>query len=109
MDDLLSFEKLTAQPPPYLHEIRFSVAENLLHPHQIPYLQRKPALEVINQGGGRICKYGDEYAGVGFGLFIPEPLIGGLFVKPEYPSKGIGFAWRGSPAGCWSTAPKRSA
>ena len=84
--------KLTAQHLPYLYEIRFSVEENLLHPHQIQYLQRTQALEDINQGGGWICKYGDDYAGVGFGLFIPEPLIGGLFVKPEYQSLGIGSA-----------------
>ncbi|AEF43398.1 MULTISPECIES: GNAT family N-acetyltransferase [Serratia] len=90
MDSLLTFEKLTEKHLPYLYEIRFSVEENLLHPHQIQYLQRKQALEDINQGGGWICKYGSDYAGVGLGLFIPDPLIGGLFVKPEYQSKGIG-------------------
>ncbi|KKZ18481.1 MULTISPECIES: GNAT family N-acetyltransferase [Serratia] len=92
MDSLITFEKLTAKHLPYLYEIRFSVEENLLHPHQIQYLQRKQALEDINQGGGWICKYGEDYAGVGFGLFIPEPLIGGLFVKPEYQSMGMGSA-----------------
>lgn len=50
MDSLITFEKLTAQHLPYLYEIRFSVEENLLHPHQIQYLQRKQALEDINQG-----------------------------------------------------------
>ncbi|CAI1212347.1 GNAT family N-acetyltransferase [Serratia proteamaculans] len=92
MDSLITFEKLAAKHLPYLYEIRFSVEENPLHPHQIQYLQRTQALDDINQGGGRICKYGEDYAGVGFGLFIPEPLIGGLFVKPEYQSKGIGSA-----------------
>lgn len=100
---------MTAQHLPYLYEIRFSVEENLLHPHQIQYLQRKQALEDINQGGGWICKHGDDYAGVGFGLFIPEPLIGGLFVKPEYQSKGSAPpCWPGSLTGCLSTALKLS-
>lgn len=49
MDSLITFEKLTAQHLPYLYEIRFSVEENLLHPHQIQYLQRTQALEDINQ------------------------------------------------------------
>ncbi|MBL1188400.1 GNAT family N-acetyltransferase, partial [Escherichia coli] len=62
------------------------------HPLQNQDLHRTQALDDINQGGGWICKCGDDYAGVGFGLFIPEPLIGGLFVKPEYQSKGIGSA-----------------
>ena len=35
MDSLITFEKLTAKHLPYLYEIRFSVEENLLHPHQI--------------------------------------------------------------------------
>ncbi|MBF1995211.1 GNAT family N-acetyltransferase [Serratia symbiotica] len=73
-----------------LYEIRFSVTENLLHAHQIKYLQRKQAVEDIRQGGGWICKSGNEYLGYGFGIFAPEPLIGGLFVKPEFQRNGIG-------------------
>lgn len=84
------FHKLTEQHLKYIYEIRFSVLENRLHGHQIQYLQREQALEDINQGGGWICKVDNEYAGYGFGIFIPDPLIGGLFVKPEFQNKGIG-------------------
>ena len=52
MDSLITFEKLTAKHLPYLYEIRFSVEENPLHPHQIQYLHRTQALDDINQGGG---------------------------------------------------------
>lgn len=84
------YEKLVAHHLPYLYEIRFSVLENILHPHQIQYLLREQAVKDINQGGGWICRSGDEYIGVSFGLFIPEPIIGGLFVKPEFQSRGVG-------------------
>lgn len=86
----LCYEKLKPEHLPYFYEIRFSVTENLVHPHQIQYLLREQALDDINQGGGWICKYGSEYVGVAFGVFIPEALVGGLFVKPEFQSRGIG-------------------
>ncbi|MDI9228582.1 GNAT family N-acetyltransferase, partial [Serratia bockelmannii] len=60
MDSLITFEKLTAQHLPYLYEIRFSVEENLLHPHKVQYLQRNQALEDINQCAGWNSKYGDD-------------------------------------------------
>lgn len=90
MNDKVVYEKLSACHLPFFYEIRFSVEENLLHPHQIQYLLREQALDDINQGGGWICKVGDDYAGFCFGVFIPEAIIGGLFVKPEYQSIGIG-------------------
>lgn len=90
MSDEIVYEKLSSCHLPYFYEIRFSVEENLLHPHQIQYLLRKQALDDINQGGGWICKVGNEYAGFCFGVFIPEAIVGGLFVKPEYQSIGIG-------------------
>lgn len=86
----MTFHKLTEQHLKDLYEIRFSVHENPLRSHQIQYLQREQALEDIRQGGGWICKKENEYAGYAFGIFIPEPLVGGLFVKPEYHHKGIG-------------------
>lgn len=86
----ITFHKLSEQHLKEIYEIRFSVHENAVNSHQIQYLQREQALEDINQGGGWICKSGKEYAGYGFGIFIPEPLIGGLFVKPEFHNQGIG-------------------
>lgn len=84
------FEKLTTDHLPYFYDIRFSVEENLIHPHQIQYLQRRQARKDIEQGHGFICKVGAEYAGFCFGVFIPEAIIGGMFVKPEFQSVGIG-------------------
>lgn len=86
------YEKLQTKHLPYFYEIRFSVKENLPHNHQIQYLTRENALSDINQGGGWICRIDDNYVGCCFGVFIPHALIGGLFVKPEYQSKGIGSA-----------------
>lgn len=86
----IMFERLTAGHLPFLYDIRFSVEENFIHPHQIQYLQRKQATEDIEQGHGFICKVGAEYAGFCFGVFIPEAIIGGMFVKPEFQSIGIG-------------------
>ncbi|ENJ1285695.1 GNAT family N-acetyltransferase [Salmonella enterica] len=84
------FEKLNKKHIPFFYDIRFSVRENILLPHHIQYLLREQLIEDIEQGGGWICRNGDEYIGVGFGVFIPDAIIGGLFVKPEYQSMGVG-------------------
>lgn len=86
----ITFHKLTEQHLKDVYDIRFSVHENLVHGHQIQYLQREQALDDIRQGGGWICKKNNDCVGYGLGIFIPEPLIGGLFVKPDYHHKGIG-------------------
>ncbi|KOC90173.1 GNAT family N-acetyltransferase [Winslowiella iniecta] len=86
----ITFHKLQEQHLKEIYEIRFSVRENVVHSHQIQYLLRDQAIEDINQAGGWICKSGEEYVGYGFGIFIPEPLIGALFVKPEFHNQGIG-------------------
>ena len=53
-----------------------------MHEHQIQYLLRKQAIEDIAQGEGWICKVDDDYAGFCFGIFIHEPIIGGLLSIP---------------------------
>lgn len=90
MEQKITYEKLQAEHLPFFYEIRFSVHENHVHAHQVKYLLREQALDDISQGGGWICKVGDVYAGLCFGIFVPDPIIGGLFVKPEYQSIGIG-------------------
>lgn len=86
----MKFEKLTEKHLKELYDIRFSVLENLPHEHQIKYLMRENVLSDINQGGGWICSLGKEYIGYGLGIYTPEPIIGGLFVRPEFHRKGIG-------------------
>lgn len=95
----MEFLKLTTEHLKEVYDIRFSVTENLVHAHQIQYLQRQQALEDIAQGGGWICRVGEEYAGYGLGIYIPSDdqvnyithaLIGGLFVRPEYQGRHIG-------------------
>lgn len=84
------YEKLESKHLPFFYEIRFSVNENIVLPHHIKYLLREQAIEDIEQGGGWICKVDNDYPGFCFGVFADEPIIGGLFVKPEYQSQGIG-------------------
>lgn len=86
----MRFEKLTEKHLKEVYDIRFSVLENLPHEHQIQYLLRKNVLSDINQGGGWICTSGSEYVGYGLGIYTPEPIIGGLFVRPEFHKKGVG-------------------
>lgn len=68
----------------------FSVTENLVHAHQIQYLQREWALNDIGQGGGWICFDQGIAVGVALPLFVPEPLLAALFVRPNYHNRGIG-------------------
>lgn len=88
----MEFSKLTSAHIKEVYDIRFSVTENPVHPHQIQYLQRNTVLDDIAQGGGWICKIEDIYVGYGLGIHIPHALIGGLFVRPEYQSMGVGGA-----------------
>ena len=81
MNMKISFEKLKKEHLPFFYEIRFSVEENIVHPHEIKFLLRKQAIEDIEQGGGWICKVDDDYAGFCFGIFIHEPIIGGWQIQ----------------------------
>lgn len=98
--------KLTAEHIKEMYDIRFSVAENLVHAHQIEYLQRNVILADVAQGGGWICKTDDGYVGYGLGIHIPHALIGGLFVRPEYQGAELGEQyWKKSLSGFlnWET------
>lgn len=86
----MEFIKLEPEHIKEMYDIRFSVQENLVHPHQIKYLQRQQLIEDVEQCGGWICKLGEEFVGYGLGIFAPNPMIGGLFVRPEFQGKGIG-------------------
>lgn len=86
----MEFIKLTAEHIKEMYDIRFSVTENLVHAHQIEYLQREMILADVAQGGGWICKIDEMYVGYGLGIHIPHALLGGLFVRPEYQGRGIG-------------------
>ena len=88
-----SYRSLTESDLRATYEIRFSVTENLIHGHQVKYLQREHALDDIRQGGGWMCVAADGME-VGFclPLFIPEPYLAALFVLPEHQGKGVGGA-----------------
>ncbi|WP_261666584.1 GNAT family N-acetyltransferase [Erwinia mallotivora] len=86
----MDFIKLECEHINEMYGIRFSVTENPVHAHQIQFLQRDQVLEDISYGGGWICKINEQYVGYGLGIRIPHPLIGGLFVRPEYQKMGIG-------------------
>lgn len=76
------------------YDVRFSVKENRIHPHQVHLLDRSLLVEQINQGGGWICV--DSLSGTAAGVCLPilgqVPMIGALFVRPEYHRRGIGEA-----------------
>ncbi|WP_230941809.1 GNAT family N-acetyltransferase [Burkholderia stagnalis] len=90
----LSIRPLTEQDIGDFYDIRFSVKENRIHPHQVHLLDRSLLVEQINQGGGWICV--DEASGVAAGVCLPivaeTPMISGLFVRPDYHRRGIGAA-----------------
>jgi GNAT superfamily N-acetyltransferase len=86
----LVYRKLRPTDLGSYYEIIFSVKENLYHAHQIKYLQREWLLSDINQGGGSMCFDSDIAVGVSMPLFVPEPLLATLYIRPEYQNRGIG-------------------
>ena len=86
----IEYRKLKESDLPDLYDIRFSVTENILQPHHIQYLLRAQVISDIRQGGAWLCVVDDVKIGFSMGLFIPEPIIGGLFVRPNYQKKGFG-------------------
>ena len=86
----IEYRRLKDYDLPDFYDIIFSVTYNILQPHHIQYLLREQALSDIRQGGAWLCVVDDIKVGFCMGLFIPEPIIGGLFVRPDYQRKGFG-------------------
>ncbi|TCW83933.1 GNAT family N-acetyltransferase [Burkholderia sp. SRS-46] len=72
------------------YDVRFSVSENRIHPHQVHLLNRDLLIEKIRQGGGWICECGDEAVGICLPVITEKPFISALFVKPSFHGVGIG-------------------
>lgn len=72
------------------YDVRFSVTENRIHPHQVHLLNRSLLIEKIRQGGGWICECNDEVAGVCLPVITDTPFISALFVKPIFHGMGVG-------------------
>lgn len=87
-----TFRQLIAADLPALYDIRFSVQENRIHPHQVHLLDRSLLLDQISQGGGCICESKSEQSAVGICVPImgAKPMISVLFIRPSHHGRGIG-------------------
>ncbi|MFL9876675.1 GNAT family N-acetyltransferase [Paraburkholderia megapolitana] len=90
--DDYTFRQLVPSDLPALYDIRFSVQENRIHPHQVHLLDRSLLLNQISQGGGCICESKAEQTAVGICLPImgERPMIAVLFIRPTHHRRGIG-------------------
>lgn len=90
MADRLEYRPMSVTDIGAFYDIRFSVKENRIHPHQIHLLDRDLLIEQIRQGGGWICECRGEAAGVCLPVVTDTPFICALFVKPSFHGHGIG-------------------
>ncbi len=72
------------------YDVRFSVKENRIHPHQVNLLDRDKVVEQIRQGGGWVCERGTEAVGICLPVMTEKPFISALFVRPSCHAHGIG-------------------
>ncbi|SDG77136.1 GNAT family N-acetyltransferase [Paraburkholderia phenazinium] len=72
------------------YDVRFSVKENRIHPHQVNLLDRDLVIEKIGQGGGWVCEQDGEVVGVCLPALTEKPFISGLFIRPSCHAHGIG-------------------
>lgn len=72
------------------YDVRFSVKENRIHPHQVNLLDRDQLMEKIGQGGGWVCEHAGDIVGVCLPVLTAKPFICGLFVRPSCHARGIG-------------------
>src|SRR5580698_8909883 len=89
-DIQLAYRPLTAKDIGAFYDVRFSVKENRIHPHQVNLLDRDLLIEKIGQGGGWLCEHSGEVVGVCVPVLSEKPYITGLFVRPAYHAHGIG-------------------
>ncbi|BBE09152.1 Acetyltransferase domain protein [Mycoavidus cysteinexigens] len=84
------FRKITENDIGDFYDIRFSVAENKIYPHQVHLLDRNLILGVFQEGGSWICLDAHKKVGICCATLNPYPHIFSLFVRPEYDGNGIG-------------------
>ncbi|KVP99324.1 acetyltransferase [Burkholderia ubonensis] len=86
----LEYRRMTERDIGAFYDVRFSVSENRIHPHQVHLLNRNLLIEKIRQGGGWICECHDEAVGICLPVITEKPFITALFVKPSFHGAGIG-------------------
>ncbi|PRP68788.1 hypothetical protein BUE93_20275 [Chromobacterium amazonense] len=86
----LVYRRMAEQDMAALYIIKFSVSENLPKEHNIKYLTNQYVLDDIRNGCAWICEHKNQFVGFAIGVYDNGPLIGGLYVMPDYHFKGIG-------------------
>ena len=89
-DIQFTYRPLTVKDIGPFYDVRFSVKENRIHPHQVNLLDRDLLVEKIREGGGWLCEYRGEVVGVCLPVLIGKPFISALFVRPSCHAKGVG-------------------
>ncbi|AOJ05665.1 MULTISPECIES: GNAT family N-acetyltransferase [Burkholderia] len=90
MADKLEYRSMRESDIGMFYDVRFSVRENRIHPHQIHLLDRDLLIEQIRQEGGWICEFRGEAAGVCLPVITATPFICALFVRPSFHGMGVG-------------------
>lgn len=85
-----TYRPLTAKDIGAFYDVRFSVRENRIHPHQVNLLDRDLLIEKIGQGGGWLCEREGEVVGFCLPVLTEKPFITGLFIRPAHHKHGIG-------------------
>lgn len=85
-----TYRPLTIHDIGSFYDVRFSVKENRIHPHQVHLLDRDLLAEKIGAGGGWLCEYRGQVVGVCLPVLTEKPFISALFVRPSCHAKGVG-------------------
>ncbi len=89
-DKALTFRPMGVRDIGAFYDVRFSVRENRIHPHQVDLLDRDLVVRQIEQGGGWLCETNGETVGVCLPVFADKPFIAALFVRPAWHARHIG-------------------